>query len=369
MKNRLLSLSTSLVLLSLVACGDNANDDTTEEDPLTICERVTDCSGHGTCITVDTVITCDCDEGYEVDGLDCVLPEDSGFELQIDAGSFTLGLNEARNFDVDGGSNGVIWGTFTGTGQPVCFVVDGDADFKMTVGRATKWNEPDIEGSDTGSFDDYECSQNSTAHEPDFCWLRTQQDISYVIQAYRFGYPETVSRATIAVVDGPCPAEVDEAVFTYDEEVSGSPVFENHQVAAITLNEGFANLATESFDAEGTDVLSGFSATFTSPGGPVCFAMDADIDGKITVAKKSDLDDNPFPDSANVGAVPSAQVECYDDGSGSEPDFCGLADTTAGTEYIIFGESLSNYAPKMKASLVAISGPCPLSIDEAVFVY
>ena len=291
--------------------------------------------------------------------------------LQIDAGSFTMGLDKARNFDVDGGNNGVIWGTFTGTGQPVCFVVDADADFVMTVGRESKWYAPDFDGSDTGSFDQEDCSQYSSGNEPAFCWFRTQQDISYVMQVSRYYSTETTSWATVAVVDGPCPAEVDEAVFTYDEEASGSSNFENHQVEAITLTEGMSGIATATFDAEGRDVEGGFSATFMSTGGPVCFAMDSDVGNNIIVAEKSRLDDNPYPDSATVGSVEAVHIECkhYSSGSTSEPAFCGLADTSAGKEYIVLAESYYSSETKMMASLAAISGPCPYVIDEAVFTF
>ena len=47
-----------------------------EETPYAPCDGVT-CSDRGTCVETETVPVCECDEGFEPEGLSCV-PEGSG---------------------------------------------------------------------------------------------------------------------------------------------------------------------------------------------------------------------------------------------------------------------------------------------------
>ena len=57
----------SLVVLGL-SCGDEGND-------LNPCDGVV-CSGHGTCVEAGANATCDCDDDYHADGLECIADAD-----------------------------------------------------------------------------------------------------------------------------------------------------------------------------------------------------------------------------------------------------------------------------------------------------
>jgi len=282
--------------------------------------------------------------------------------VQINAGVIAPGLEAAHTFNVSEGARGGVYGKLVGTGEPVCFVVDANLASRIEVAATSKWTKPTTD-EPLGTFSESSCADASNGSAPAFCWVRTLAGTEYTFIVSRFA--NSATRATVAAVPGPCPKVVDEAVFPYDGETGGDATFHNQEVRQITLDEGLDKAATFAFDAAGANVTSGFSANFTSPGGPVCFVIDSSLSSKIEVGLKGSL--KTQPDGARVGEFQEGKVACWNSTTTSSPTFCQVTTSAVNDSFQILATVYNDASHN--DTLVAVKGACPRTVDEAVFPF